>query len=732
MRKLHEHLVREHKWYADWHQNKSHNIVHHVLFLAVALMVTSALLSAISQNVVAGNNGNQLNLPKVTVKKDLQEMSNKLLSLSYRYQHTKTPEAKAALLAQLIDVANQRKTELLNVMKKHPKDFKQFAFPQTIRKNLPIEISSYIEADITVEGKFSVFHQDDFVNPSNAIWDDMIKTKEGKTFHLNLASDIPLPSIGSTVKVTGTVLDQQIMLASSGTTIETLAAAPPAVGPLGEQKTAVVLWTKTGSTIYTPSQLNNLFFAEPSANPKSVNAYFKEQSFGQTWFTGTVFGPYTVSNCGDPSEINQKVLAATGVDVKTQYSRIAYVSDGANCGTGGVTNGVPNGEVTVKAADTNSLLLMTYHELGHSLGLAHGNSLTCGTKQIDLSSNCYNSEYGDKLTNMGSGGTSQFNAEEKATLSWVPQSKVQYITANGTYTVYASETTQTGPQILSIYKPEFNLYSSNGSLLSKGYLSVDFRQAFGFDLALPSNATKGATIHINRVFDTSNPDYLSWNGYNTRYTYLLDATPGGCCDYDGSVLDGKTFTDDILGVSIKELSHTTNSATVQVAFLPPPPCTRGQTTLDATAITTTGSISTSAGETKAISFTAKNNDTASCGSSNFTFGANVPVGWTVVPSTISIAPFSTGVGTIYMTPPATTAIGTYQVNYKVSDTTLALHNALSGTGNVYVQSTTDTISPTVSITLPLSGAIISGITSPVWADAGDNIAVTKEVQICKR
>ncbi len=729
MKKLHEHLVRDHKWYANWHENSMHQRMHWYIFVLVGILVANGLLYY-STNII---NASQPILSQVIKeKKDPLLKNNKLLSLSYQYQQAKTEEAKQALLAQLTDIASQRKSDLLDTMKKKPKSFKQIAFPQAIRKNLPVEISSLLETEATIEGKFSVFHKDDFENPANDIWDYMIKTKEGKVYHLNSDNNVPLPRSGATVKVTGTVLDQQIMLAAPGSTttssIETVVAAPLPKSPLGEQKTAVIIYTTTGSSIYTASQMQNLFFAEPSVNPISVNAFFKEGSFGQTWFTGTVFGPYTIPGpvngvCADfGNTLNQKVLDATGVDVVAQYPRIVYASDSASCGDG--VAGLDS--VAQVSGSTNSKLLgVAYHELGHVLGINHGNSLTCGGKQVDLFSNCNDTEYGDRYTSMGGLGTSyyygitpQFNAEEKRTLSWIPQSKVQDITTSGTYTVYASETSQTGPQVLSIYKPDFNRYSSDGSIYSKGYLSFSFRKAFGFDLSLSTNVTSGVTAHVNRRLNTTSDTYSSNDSY-TRYTYILDTTPADSDSIDNkAILDGMTFTDNVIGVSVKQLSHTTNSATVQVTFLPSQSCTRGQTTLDISPITanTTNIV---AGETRALSFIAQNNDTANCSPSNFTFGANVPTGWSVIPSTVLIPALGAGVGTVYITTPATLATGTYNVNYKTSDISTTLHNALSATNAIYVQSS-DTLAPTVHILAPANGGIASGTASQFSVSAYDN------------
>ncbi len=101
---------------------------------------------------------------------------------------------------------------------------------------------------------------------------------------------------------------------------------------------------------------------------------------------------------------------------------------------------------------------------------------------------------------------------------------------------------------------------------------MEFRKSFGFDEE-PSFTddlkfkTQGVRIHI---FDPSFKDYF--------FSSLIDTSPGeaGNASFgtmrDAALKDGAEFKDEINKIKIKQLSHTSDSVSLQIAFNDPKLC----------------------------------------------------------------------------------------------------------------------------------------------------------------
>src|ERR1700693_2074626 len=100
-------------------------------------------------------------------------------------------------------------------------------------------------------------------------------------------------SSGHAVSVRGIRLGKR--MAADLTSISPDAAANSTCGSIGEEKTAVLMLEFPGVpfpySLITPSELHDMYF---STSKPSLDGYLREASYGKTFVTGDVFGPFTL------------------------------------------------------------------------------------------------------------------------------------------------------------------------------------------------------------------------------------------------------------------------------------------------------------------------------------------------------------------------------------------------------------------------------------------------------
>ncbi len=329
----------------------------------------------------------------------------------------------------------------------------------------------------------------------------------------------------------------------------------------GTRKVAVILFSFPGDPpSWSLEQARSRVFTASN----SVNAFYKEESFGQISLRGKlradgdVFGPFSLSGsaAGCPYETwdDEADQAATeaGIDL-TGYQHIIYISPFESaCQWGGIAalggsrvniNGNSFGE-----APTETIA----HELGHNLGLLHAGSWTCtsGGVRVQISDNCTISEYGDPFDPMGTGFRHN-NGWNLAKLGILGPENVKTVTTSGTYSIRSALSPTTEPTVLRVPRKRA---VNNNSVSSWYYLEI--RQTGGV-FENVSDATMTG-VSIRATAEGQSPE-----------TLLLDANPATSTFADAPLKVGETF--DGGPVQIKTLSAGAGHATVEVEVDTEPP-----------------------------------------------------------------------------------------------------------------------------------------------------------------
>jgi len=404
-------------------------------------------------------------------------LTNHLLQLAAQYYRAPVTE-QSAILAHLATIASRRKALLLQEISTDPGAFLLHALPAQARAHLPPEIQELLEEHVSLEGTLIGLRVDDFDHDRTETHYRLEVAGEPKTtYALHFAKSPPGLLSGSTVVAQGVRLDTTLVLEQgSGASLETIQAMAPLVS--GNQPTIIMLINFLNDTRqpWTASQVYSTFFTASN----STNLYYQNTSFDHIYFSGDAVGWYRIPyNNGPTCDIwtwaTAADAAATSAGVNlSQYTRRVYLFPStSSCGWAGA--GTIGGNPSRTWSNGYNDNMVYAHELGHNVGVHHASSISCGTKAIDVYSNCTVTEYGDKTDTMGGWNLFQFNAPHKVAMGWVPLSRVQPVTTNGTYTIAPLEVNGSAMQALKISKPD----------TSESYY-VSYRQPLGFDATLVS------------------------------------------------------------------------------------------------------------------------------------------------------------------------------------------------------------------------------------------------------
>lgn len=349
----------------------------------------------------------------------------------------------------------------------------------------------------------------------------IVKYRVGDT-PVSFLKNPPGIASGTLVEVHGEHDAKGGITAAAGSDMRTITTAAAAASPSGVQKTVVLIVNlKDKSATLTADAARKLVFGPAT----SVDALYREASFGKVSFAGEVFGPYTIaleSTLDDDwkwAYAADDAARAAGVDF-SRYTRRVYVMPKLAMGYSGLgTIGGTPSRSWVYDDDATTIA----HELGHNLGLQHASTPT--------------SEYGDASSPMGNPwGLVHHNAPNKVELGWVPSQNVETLTTSGTRLVANLAVSGTQVQAVKIAKP------GTGE-----HYFVSYRSATGFDANLASKYRSRASVH---------------RASRGEKTILL-----------ASLADGESYSDSVNAITITQTAHDASSSTIKVVFgaqAPPP------------------------------------------------------------------------------------------------------------------------------------------------------------------
>jgi hypothetical protein len=530
-----------------------------------------------------------------------------------------------------------------------------------------------------VEGEITIVQACDFTHHHSERFYSLKEKATGKTYALRFEQE-PATRLrsGAKVRIKARKAQNELLAPANGGMVETLDFPTEVVA--GNRRTVVLAINFQNAQLEcSVAAIDAMMFGAT----QSVDQLYREMSVGNVSFTGDVFGSYTIPyNSNGQCDYNgwaaaaEAAAQADGVNLAAYANRV-YVFPSSNlCAWAGLgTIGGNPGRAWVAVCTAPDVYA---HELGHNLTMHHSST----DANNDGVNDC---EYCDVSDVMGYAGYGlrQINGAHRDQMGWLPTNKVVNVNSSATYNIAPLESSSQDtpyPQLLKIAAPNTGEYY---------YLS--YRRKFGFDANMQSAYADKVNVH-------------HYHGSGAIQTFLIGMLP-----------DNGVFNDATTGVTVTQLGHNNDYATLYVSF--------GCTPVTSTAVLSPISQSGAPLVTRNYFVTVTNRDAVNCGNSTFQLVASAPDGWSVSiqPSSMTLGPGVAGGARLSVRPPAGATNGTYSVGVSISDNFTPEHNR-SVAGN-YGISTVDTSAPST----PSNLVAISKHEKVKlhWSRSTDNVRVAK-------
>lgn len=341
-------------------------------------------------------------------------------------------------------------------------------------------------------------------------------------------------------------------------------SVPGSCSTTGQQNTAVLLINYPSTSLtagYTASYVGNIFFGPAP----SVTDYWNEASYGTTFASGDVFGPFTLDadyTCDQQDEILQAAINAADATVDfTAYQRIFLilpVTVAGGCAYDGMAQvgcslqqSPSKGSFTASVSWIESITILpniygalggllqtAIHEGGHNFGLRHASSTdydTLPAGQIGVAG--VHAEYGDPFSSMGT-NPGHFAAPHKSSLGWLNDGAGYLdVQSGGSWTLAPLSETTSSVHALRVQRGTGN----------NQFLWIEYRQPVGryepsiLDDGSPRNFN-GALIHIE------DPTQTAWVGYTELLDFEAVRLPN---NFSNAILPaGSTWSDPYSNLTI--------------------------------------------------------------------------------------------------------------------------------------------------------------------------------------
>lgn len=614
-------------------------------------------------------------------------------------------------LNELITTAQSRQKLISELLELSPSAVKHSVLPGKIAKHAPQEIKQYLLHKNEIEGELEVVYQD-YQQAEFSRLRYVLKTSTGRVelhfANINAnANALSNLEHGTKIKAQGLVLartDSQYttaalidnsadlsLITDPDTRLATANVAPAQLAnTLGEQKTLVLLLNFQDNPTeqpWTKADVQQMVFG-------TVNDFYQEASYGQTWLSGDVQGYLTLpinATCdfGTMDGYAQQAANDSGIDVSS-YERLVYLfPKNSACGWRG--QGTIGGTLSRSWINGELNLMTIGHELGHNFGLHHAKDLDCGADIIGET--CASAAYGDNLDVMGK-STGHFNAFNKEQLGWLTPDLGNLITAqeDGNYLLEPYETASLGGAK--------GLKVRRGTEASTGkptWYYIEYRQATGFDSFLQGKTgiTDGVVLHLATEADI-------------KSNLLLDMIPNsGLNDLDkAALLTGVSYSDVEAGVTITTEWADNSGVSVSVNYA------------EQSCVKTTPSLLLSPDESAwvlpgtAVTYraTVTNNNSAECTESNYDITASVPSGWTANSQSLTLTSGQSGTVELEVSSANSTIEGFYDINISAQNSG-DTHYQTRKMASYVVQTPVESCvlaNPLLNLSVDNSGELIAG------------------------